>query len=385
MTRRIVTLAAAAFALAMLVACSHSATKKNADKPLALVNITARFQPVRVWSVTLGKPEPKLRLGLTPAIDAGRVYGAGPHGEVVALDLATGRRVWQKQLKLALSGGPGAGNGLVLVCSSGGTVVALNAADGAERWRSELNSELLAAPAITPDLAVVRTVDGKLYGLEAANGKLRWVTDQQVPRLTLRGTSRPVVSGELVFAGFDNGRLMAVTLAGGTTAWDVAVGQPRGSSELQRLIDIDSPASLDGDDIFAVAFQGHAVRLARDSGREIWSHEISSYRGLAADALGVYVSTADGHVARLDRASGAERWRQKALERRSLTAPALQGSSVVVADYQGVIHWLSMDDGAFLARAKAGARISGAPQVAGELVVVQTDKGAIEAWRAPAK
>lgn len=386
MTRRIVTLAAAALALATLVACSSSSTKKkNVDKPTALVNITARFQPVRAWSVTLAKAEPKLRLGLAPAIDGNHVYGAGPHGEVVALDLATGHRVWQKQLKLALSGGPGAGNGLVLVCSSGGTVVALNAADGAERWRTELNSELLAAPVITPDLAVVRTVDGKLYGLEAADGKQRWVTDQQVPRLTLRGTSRPVVSGELVYSGFDNGRLVAVTLAGGTTAWDVAVGQPRGSSELQRLIDIDSPASLDGDDIFAVAFQGHAVRLARDSGREIWSHEISSYRGLAADALGVYVSTAEGHVARLDRASGAERWRQKALERRSLSAPALQGSSVVVADYQGVIHWLSMDDGAFLARAKAGARISAAPQVAGGLVVVQTDKGAIEAWRAPAK
>jgi outer membrane protein assembly factor BamB len=386
MTRRIVTLAAAALALATLVACSHSSTKKkNADKPTALVNFTARFQPVRAWSVTLSKSEPKLRLGLAPVIEANRVYGAGPHGEVVALDLATGRRIWQKQLKLALSGGPGAGNGLVLVCSSGGTVVALNAADGAERWRTELNSELLAAPAITPDLAIVRTVDGKLYGLEAADGKQRWVTDQQVPRLTLRGTSRPVVSGELVFSGFDNGRLMAVSLAGGTTAWDVAVGQPRGSSELQRLIDIDSPASLDGDDIFAVAFQGHAVRLARDSGREIWSHEISSYRGLAADALGVYVSTADSHVVRLDRASGAERWRQKALERRSLTAPALQGNSVVVADYQGVIHWLSMDDGAFLARAKAGARIRSAPQIAGNLVVVQTDKGAIEAWRAPAK
>ncbi|MDE2221085.1 MAG: PQQ-binding-like beta-propeller repeat protein, partial [Gammaproteobacteria bacterium] len=235
------------------------------------------------------------------------------------------------------------------------------------------------------DLAVVRTVDGKLYGLEAADGKQRWVADQQVPRLTLRGTSRPVVSGDLVISGFDNGRLMAVTLSGGTTAWDVAVGQPRGSSELQRLIDIDSPASLDGDDVFAVAFQGHAVRLARDSGREIWSHEISSYRGLAADALGVYVSTAEGHVVRLDRASGAERWRQRALERRWLTAPALMGSSVVVADYQGVIHWLSMDDGAFQARARAGARISAAPQVAGNLLLVQTDKGAIEAWRAPVK
>ena len=387
MTRRIVTLVAVATALAALVACSHTAAKqqKKNDKPSELVKITAQFQPVRVWSATLGKPEPKLRLGLAPAIDGNRVYGAGPHGEVVAIDLATGRRVWQRQLKLALSGGPGAGNGLVLVCSNGGTVVALASSDGAERWRAELNSELLAAPVITPDLAIVRTVDGKLYALEAANGKVRWVTDQQVPRLTLRGTSRPVISGELVYSGFDNGRLMAVTLAGGTTAWDVAVGQPRGSSELQRLIDIDSPASVDGDDIFAVAFQGHAVRLARDTGREIWSHEISSYRGLVADALGVYVATADGDVVRLDRASGAERWRQKALERRSLTSPVLQGNRVVVADYQGVMHWLSMEDGSFLARSKGGARISGAPQVAGDLIVVQTDKGAIEAWRAPVK
>ena len=383
MTRRIVTLAAAVLALTALVACSHTSKSKKTDKPAALVKFSAQFQPVRVWNVTLGKSEPKLRLGLAPAIDSNRVYGASPHGDVVALDLANGRRVWQRHLKLALSGGPGAGNGLVLVCSSGGTVVALGAADGAERWRVELNSELLAAPVVTTDLVVVRTVDGKLYGLEATDGHQRWVADQQVPRLTLRGTSRPVIAGEFAVSGFDNGRLMAVTLAAGTTAWDVAVGQARGSSELQRLIDIDSPAVADGDDLFAVAFQGRAVRLARDTGREIWSHEISSYRGLAADALGVYVSTAGGEVARLDRASGAERWLQNGLLRRSLTAPALQGSRVVVADFQGYIHWLGMENGAFQARANGGARITSAPQVAGNLVVVQTDKGAIEAWRAP--
>ena len=383
MIRRIVTLAAAVLALTALVACASTSKSKKTDKPAELVKFSAQFQPARVWSVSLGNAEPKLRLGLAPAIDGNRVYAASPHGEVVALDLAKGRQVWQRHLKLALSGGPGAGNGLVLVCSSGGTVVALGAADGAERWRVDLNSELLAAPVTTTDLVVVRTVDGKLYGLEAANGHQRWVADQQVPRLTLRGTSRPVIGGEFAISGFDNGRLMAVTLASGTTAWDVAVGQPRGSSELQRLIDIDSPAVVDGDDLFAVAFQGRAVRLARDTGREIWAHEISSYRGLAADALGVYVSTAAGEVTRLDRASGAERWQQKGLLRRSLTAPALQGSRVVVADYQGYIHWLGMEDGAFQARAKAGTRITSAPQVAGDLVVVETEKGAIEVWRAP--
>lgn len=379
MLRRVVTLAAAALALLALADCSS--TKKE-EKPLALVKIQPRFTPKLLWSTGLGKTEPKLQLGLAPAIDGTRVYGANAEGEVFALELANGHKVWRHKLKMPLSGGTGAGGGLVLVCGTGGALVALSAADGSERWRAQLSSEVLAAPVVAGDLVLVRTVDGKLYAFEAAAGKQRWVADQQVPRLSLRGTSKPVVAGELAISGFDNGRLMAVTLAAGNPAWDVAVGQPRGSSELQRLIDIDSPPAVDGDDVFAVAFQGRAVRLARDTGLEIWSHEISSYRGLAADALGAYVSTADGEVIKLDRASGAERWAQKGLLRRSISAPVLQRDAVIVADFEGVIHWLSTETGAFLARAKGGSRISAAPQVAGDLVIVQTDKGKLEVWRA---
>jgi len=374
---------AAVVILGTLSGCSHSKAKNKPDKPTALVPIKAQFEPRRAWSASTGTAEPKLRLGLSPAIDGNRVYGAGARGDVLALDLATGHQLWRRHFKLTFSAGPGAGSGLVLVGTSGGTMLALGADDGAERWRVQLNSELLAAAAASGDLVVVRTVDGKLYGLNAADGQQRWVADQQVPRLSLRGTSAPVVAGELAISGFDNGRLMAVSLANGNTAWDVAVGQARGSSELQRLIDIDSRPVIDGDDLFAVAFQGRAVRLTRDTGHEIWSHEISSYRGIAADAFGVYVSTAEGAVVRLDRASGAERWRQQALLRRMLSAPVIQGSNVVVADIEGVIHWLSIEDGSFRARARSGSRVSAAPLVSGNLLLLETDKGVIEAWRTP--
>ncbi len=382
MLRRVLMLAGAALVFVALTDCSS--TKKE-DKPMALVKIQPRFTPTRVWSTGVGKTLPKLQLGLAPAIEGKRIYAANAEGDVVALELANGHQVWRHRLKLPVSGGTGAGAGLVLVCGTGGTLIALAAGDGSERWRAQLSSEALAAPVVATDLALVRTVDGKLFAFETASGKQRWVADQQVPRLTLRGTSKPVVGGELAISGFDNGRLLAVTLAAGNPAWDVAVGQPRGSSELQRLIDIDSPPVVEGDDVFAVAFQGRAVRLAHDTGLEIWSHEISSYRGLAADSLGVYVSTADGAVIKLDRASGAERWNQRALLRRSLSAPVLQGQNVVVADFEGVIHWLSTDDGSFVARAKGGSRISDAPQIAGDLVIVQTDKGKLEAWRAQSR
>jgi outer membrane protein assembly factor BamB len=345
------------------------------------VDFPAQFTPHRAWSVSIGGGLPKLRLGLAPVADGTRLYLANGKGTVLALDANNGKRLWEQHLKAPLSGGPGAGGGLVLLGTSSGALIALNAADGAQRWRTQLNSEILSAAAVSGDLVAVRTLDGKLLGLAASDGKQRWVTDQQVPRLTLRGTSAPIIAGDYVIAGFDNGRLMAVTLAGGTTAWDVAISQARGSSELQRLIDIDGPPVADLDELYVVGYQGHVARLSRDSGREIWSHETSSYRGLALDPVGVLISTSDGEVLKLDRAGGAERWRQKGLLRHSLTRPAVMGASVVVGDAQGYLHWLDTEKGEFQARVKLGAPVSAAPLVVGDLLIVQTDKGEIEAWR----
>ena len=379
MTRSAVVLLCMAAVLCALPACK---SKTKPDKPLALVDFPAKFKPQRAWSTSIGGGQPKLKLGLAPVANGQRLYVANGKGAVLALDATNGKHLWEQKLRATLSGGPGAGGELVLLGTASGAVIALNAANGAQRWRTQLNTEILAAPIVSGEVVVVRTVDGKLFGLAASDGKQRWVTDQQVPRLSLRGTSTPIVSGEYAIAGFDNGRLLAVTVSGGTTAWDVAVSQARGSSELQRLIDIDSPAVAELDELYVVGFQGHVARLSRDSGREIWSHEISSFRGLALDLVGVLVATAEGEVVKLDRAGGAERWRQKGLLRHSLTRPVVQGTNIVVGDAQGYLHWLSGEDGAFAARVKVGAPLSAAPLVVGNLLIVQTDKGAIEAWRA---
>ena len=57
------------------------------------------------------------------------------------------------------------------------------------------------------------------------------------------------------------------------------------------------------------------------------------------------------------------------------------GESVVVGDAQGYLHWLGTEKGEFQARVKVGSPLSAAPLVVGDLLIVQTDKGAIEAWR----
>ena len=371
----------AALAL-LLTAAACSRNKVKPDKPLPLVAINATLKVDSRWSTGV-KDEPKLRLGLNAAVDGDTVYLAGHNGAVAAVRLANGKTLWTHDTKAPLAGGPGAGGGLVVVGSSKGMVYALNARTGAELWHVFVGAEVLAAPAATAEVVVARTSDGKLHGLDAKDGKQLWLADQQMPRLTLRGAAAPMINGDLVITGFDNGRLMAVTLASGTTVWDTAISQARGSSELARLVDIDGPLAVDGDDLFVVGYQGRVARVARATGEIIWAKDLSSYRGLAIDADGVYVSLATGELVKLERSSGVEVWRQSLLLRRGISAPVVVGTHVVVGDVEGIVHWLNADDGRFVAREKVGERISFAPIAAGGLVLVRNDKGGLRAFHSP--
>jgi len=122
--------------------------------------------------------------------------------------------------------------------------------------------------------------------------------------------------------------------------------------------------------------------LALDTGQVWWSHDASSYRGMTLDADVLYMVSADGEVVALRARTGTEIWRQKALLHRSLSAAAVTDDSVVTADYQGYVHWLDKATGALAARAASGkVRVSAAPLVAGDKVLVINDRGQISAFR----
>ena len=365
-----------------LAGCS----KDKSDKPAVLVPLVNRIEVKSVWHVKQGGEKPILRLGLDAAIDGQRAFLASYKGGVTAYDLAGGKEIWKHTVRAPLSGGPGAGDGLVVVGSSKGDVIALSEQDGTQRWRVRINAEILSAPAVSNGLVIVRAVDGRLHGLSAKNGSENWSVDQQVPRLSLRGTSRPIIAGDLAICGFDNGRIMAVAPGNGSTAWESAVGQSHGSTELQRLIDVDAQVVADGEDLFAVAYQGRVARMARENGQIVWARDLSSFRGLAVDQDAVYVSTAEGDLVRLDRRTGLEQWRVKTLERRQLSAPTLYRGRVVVADMGGFVHWFDIATGDPVARYLIGKknRVSTPMVVAGDLLLVFSDAGELTALRAPA-
>jgi outer membrane protein assembly factor BamB len=369
-----------ALALLAIAACSK---EKEIDPPAELTEFSSTLEVQRVWDASVGGEKAPLRLGLSLALQGERVYAAGREGQVAALQVSNGRVLWRSNVKARLAGGPGAGSELVVVGTSDGQVIALNAADGAVRWKVPVGGEVLAAPAITESMVVVRTVDGRLRGLSPADGREVWFYEQPVPRLSLRGTSRPTVVNDLVLCGFDNGKVVAVSLADGTLVWESTVAPSRGRTELERLVDIDSVIRVVDDDVFVVGFQGRVAMLALDSGQVWWSRDASSYRSLDLDEDTLYFSTAASELMALRRRTGVELWKQEVLKYRGLSAPASHGSAVAVADFEGYVHWFDKATGNLVARMRAGdSRVSNQPVVTGDLLLVINDTGRISAFRA---
>ena len=366
-----------------LAACSGTKKKADPDIPTKLVSFSSSLRVEKVWTAKVDdKKGAALRLGLGLAVDGERVYAAGHKGDVVALDLKNGHQIWRARTKLALAGGAGVSGSLLAIGTSRGEVIALNTANGANLWKVRLNGEVLAAPAVSDRMVVVRTVDGKLHALSPKDGHELWNQDQQVPRLSLRGTAKPILSGDLVLCGFDNGKVIAVNAGDGSLLWEQTVSPPHGRTELERLVDIDSVVDVNGQDVYAVSFQGRVAMLALDTGQVWWSHEASSYQGLSMDDDELYMSSADGVITAMRRRTGAELWKQNALLNRRLSAVTPGEDFIVAADYQGYVHWLDKSSGALAARVRSGkVRVSNAPVVVGNMTLVINDAGGITAFR----
>ncbi len=368
-------------ASALLSSCGLFGDKEEELEPKELVKIENTLKVKRLWRSKIGGESEFLLVGLRPVSDGNSVFAASYDGNVVAFDPENGEKRWKTDLDIELSAGPAANEGAIVVASKDGFVIVLDARSGEERWRSNIGGESLARPLIRDDLVIVQSIDNRLQALSLFDGRQRWEIEQTMPVLTMRGASSPLAVGSNIVAGFDNGRLLAVDADSGDIVWDSMLSLPTGRSDLDRLADIDGTIAVVGQDIYAAGYQGRVASVAAESGQILWSREISTHVGVAADWNSAYTTRDDGEVIALTRTNGTELWRNDDLIRRDPTLPVPFHTTVVVGDFEGYLHFLSSIDGAPVARIRFGKQaISGDPLVAANRLFVQSDDGSIAAY-----
>ena len=337
----------------LLNGCGIFGGEDNSIPPTELQDINETTKVTQQWSKNVGVGLDEVMLNLKPAIVDYDIYTVDREGQVSALNLENGAVKWQVELDTEITGGVGAGQGIVVVGNSRGVIIVLDAENGNELWRKQLSSVMLSAPLIQDQFLVVRIGDGRLYGLDINDGGQLWVYDRGVPVLTLRGNSSPIIGGrELVFTGFDSGKVAAVGVKHGRLLWEANAAVPRGRSDLERLVDIDANLILIGQALYAVTYQGQIVAIDALEGEILWAKEMSSYAGMASDDHHIYVTDADSNIWAVDRVTGDFLWKQDKLAHRKLTAPVVVDNYVVVGDFEGYIHVLSTQDGELIGREK---------------------------------
>ena len=373
--------------LGMLAGCSMFESEDDEEvEPAKLVEFEATQDFDKIWSDSVGDGQGDLFYRLRPAVVGDRIFVAGYDGEIEAFNRLDGDSLWDADIDANITAGVGAGGGLVAVGTQDGLVLALNAESGEVLWKTAVNSEVLAAPQTDGRIVAVVTIDGHLKGLDGKTGAETWSYAVTAPALILRASAAPIIVGDMVIAGFANGRVIAVNLADGKPLWEVRAGIPKGSSEIERLIDIASDPIVSDGNLFVVSYQGMLSAVDVQSGRKLWEREASSYAGIGDSYSSVYVVDPKGTVTAFAKNNQGVRWEQTALARRQLSGATAWLDYVVVGDIEGYVHVMAQNDGRFVAREKVdgdGVRVQ--PIAVDDMLYVFGNSGKIAAYKLEAE
>ncbi|MDB5745195.1 MAG: outer membrane protein assembly factor BamB [Massilia sp.] len=368
--------------LALMTGCSTLsslnpfASKSKANLPAPLVELKGTMAVRTAWKLDIGKAQ---GYQFSPALAGNTVIVAGANGDIARVEAADGRQVWRIKAGSGLTAGVGTDGNVIVVGAADGVLMAFDM-DGKALWKSQLSSEILSAPAVAQGIVVARSIDNRIVGIDAATGQKKWTVQRTSPPLTLRSAPGMMVYNADVIVAQPAGKLGAFLLATGAPRWEVEVGSARGATELERVTDIGGAPAIFESDVCAVAYQGRVACYELASGTPRWTRDLSSLVGVAVDQRFVFAADDKGALHAFDREGGVSAWKNDKLSFRRLSTPLSYGRTVAVGDYQGYIHFLSREDGTFLARAATdGSAISGTPLVAGSNLIFQTQNGTVTA------
>ena len=341
--------------LLLLAALAGCQSADNSEPPAPLTGIEDALSLRVNWRVDTRAADNEAAYRLRPLLIGDRLYSIDTRGTILCIDAQRGRRLWRHDSGLAAVTGLGGSEDLLIGSSRDGDVVAWRLREDGldQRWKTRVGSEIRATPVIDGGQVIIRGGDGSLHSLAAGDGREQWKRQQRVPSLSLTGASSPLVDGDTVYAGFDDGKLLALDRLNGEVRWEATIGRAQGRTEIERLVDIDGDILLRDGILFVASYQGRRAAVQAVCGDLLWSREFSGYQPMAIDAEALYLADEFGDLWSVDRRTGSAYWKQDALHARGLTAPALLGDHLAVADFEGYLHWIDKSDGRLRGRVLA--------------------------------
>ncbi|WP_298932241.1 outer membrane protein assembly factor BamB [uncultured Ramlibacter sp.] len=366
----------ATVSVAVLAGCSMmpsflGGSNTEKPKPAELAPSPNLIGLRQAWTARVGQVD----LPLSVQVNGANVTVAGSDGTVAAIDAATGRDLWRVSVGGPIAAGVGSDGKVSAVVTRANEVVAL--AEGKVLWREKLGAQSYTSPFVAGGRVFVLAGDRSVSAFDGQSGRKLWTQQRPGEPLVLRQAGVMLAVGDTLVVG-QSGRLAGLNPINGSIRWESPIATPRGTNDIERLVDLVGSVSRVGDTVCVRAFQTNVGCVNAARGTLLWSKPANGSEGVHGDAQNVFGSESDGKVVAWRRDNGERAWVTDRLQYRGLTAPLALGRSVILGDSTGMVHLLSREDGSLLARVTTdGSAIAAAPVVAGNTMVVVTHNGGV--------
>lgn len=342
---------AAPILLALLIAgCS----KSNVPPPTPLDEKPPKETHVKVkWKTKTGNGNGGLvNYKVAPAYSYETVLVPNQNGMVYGLAITNGKIIWKNNTGTNLSSEPNTIANAVIFGSIKGVLSAINAKDGKTLWRTDAPSSIFAQPTIYNNHIYIHSHDGSISSFDAKNGSKDWSVSNNIPEISLPDNSSAIVLNNTVMVGTEFGTVLGFTLKDGDRTINIPVAIAHGSSPADKMVDIAANPMLYDNYLIFAAYQRAIVALDKNSGKMLWAKKSSIINNMTINNNIVFTTQDNSELKAYNIQNGNVVWKQDTLKWRNITGPAYYKGLIVVADYQGYLHFFNSLNGEYLGRYK---------------------------------
>ncbi len=356
-----------------LTACSGSLR----PKPTEIQGVTVLQEVNRQWTANIGPVD----FPLVVSARNDRVALANGQGLVAVLDATTGKEIWRIQLDQKIAAGVGSDGQQVAVVTRNNELVVLQ--NGQVQWRATLPAQSFTAPLVAGARVFVLTANRSVMAFDGASGRQLWTQQRAGEPLVLKQTGVLLPYKNNLLVGL-SGRLLALNSNTGAVLWESALATPRGTNDIERLVDLIGPHDRRGDVVCARAFQSNIGCVNVERGQSVWTRPSIGDKGLSGNETLLIAPLSNGVVQAWNRTTGERIWETERLKYRVLSAPLVTPRGVLLADSGGWLYLMSLADGNLLNRIKLDDdELAAAPVSAAGQYVVISRSGRVTSFQIP--
>jgi len=232
-------------------------------------------------------------------VGAGRLYLGTHDGRVLALDPASGARLWEFRTGDSVLAAPALDSGRLYVGSYDGNVYAVDAASGALLWKTNMNGAVVSTPTISGDRLIVGSRSYDLTALDPRSGARVW---NRYIWFSWVESPAAVRDGVAFVGSSDAAAVFALDARTGSPQWQQDVyGWSWGQPAVTQQHVVVGTAAASG---YVSGHRAGILALDRTTGRPVWHYDVvpaeSGTAGFpGSPALGadlVFLAGLDGRV-----------------------------------------------------------------------------------------